>query len=134
MAFGLIEDQLRNPFDGRVAIEKVDWLSQLLERSDQRIVVAQDHLVIQLSVNPAFDDALDVAEIAHHVPAVERTGSDLDLGDGVVTVRVLADPVIIEQPVAITEFDALGDGVHSVVIDYSAVNQIIKSPNHQAAR
>ena len=39
-------------------------------------------------------------------------GAHLDLGHGVVAVRVLADAVVVEQPMAVTEVDALGDGIH----------------------
>jgi hypothetical protein len=67
--------------------------------------VSQDHLVIELAVDPALDDALDVAEVAHHVAVVQRAGPDLDLRRRVVPVRVLADPVVIEQPMAVTEVD-----------------------------
>ena len=42
-------------------------------------------------------------------------GPDLDLGDGVVPVRMLADAVVVEQPMAVAEVDALGDGVHWVI-------------------
>src|SRR5260221_10970110 len=36
------------------------------------VVVAQQHLVIEFRVDPALDDALDVAEVADHVAIVER--------------------------------------------------------------
>ena len=82
---------------------------------DERIVVAQQHPVIELAVDPAFHDPLDVAEIAHHVARVELRRPDFDLRDRVVAVRVLADAVVVEQPVAVAEVDALGDGVHLVI-------------------
>ena len=34
-------------------------------------------------------------------------GADLDLGDRVVAVRMLADAVVVEQPVAVAELDLL---------------------------
>ena len=40
------------------------------------------------------------------------SGADLDLGDGVVSVRMLADAVVVEQPMAVAEIDAFGDGEH----------------------
>ena len=83
-----------------------------LQRRDQRIVVPQQHLVIELAIDPALDDAFDVAEIADHVAVVERAGAHLDFGDRVVAVRMLADAVVVEQPVAVAEIDALGDGIH----------------------
>ena len=59
--------------------------------------MAEDHLVIEFRVNPALHDPLDVAEVAHHVAGVELIGAHLDLGDGVVSVGMLADPVVVEQ-------------------------------------
>ena len=69
----------------------------------------QNHLVIQLAIDPAFHQPLDVGKVRHHVAAVELVGADVDLGDGIVSVRMLADAVVVEQPVAVTEVDALGD-------------------------
>ena len=84
-----------------------------MQRADQRIVVPEHHLVIELAIDPALDDPLDVAEIADHVAVVEPIGADFDLGDGIVAVRMLADAVVVEQPMAVTEVDALGDRVHN---------------------
>src|SRR5436190_2485705 len=107
LAGGVLEDQARDPFDGRVALEQVDRLAELLERLDQRIVLAQDHLVIELAVDPAFHDPLDVAEVADHVARVEAARAHLDLGHRVVAVRMLADAVVVEEAVAVAELDAL---------------------------
>ena len=82
------------------------------ERLDERVVVAQDHLVIQLAVDPALDEALDVGEIGDHVALVELIGADVDFDDGIVAVRVLADAVVVEQPVTVAEVDALRDEIH----------------------
>ncbi len=76
---------------------------------DERVVVAQDHLVIELPIDPAFHDPLDVAEVAHHVAVVERAGAHFDFGRCVVAVRMLADAVVVEQPMAVAEVDAFGD-------------------------
>src|SRR5476649_542481 len=62
-------------------------------------------ILIELGVDPAFDDPLDVAEIAHHVAVVERPGADFDFRGGVVAVRMFADAVVVEQPVAVAEID-----------------------------
>ena len=108
-----VEDQPRDPFDGRIAVEQIDRLAERLQRRDERIVVPQHHLVIELAIDPALDDALDVAEIADHVAVVERVGAHLDLRDRVVAVRMLADAVVVEQAMPVTEVDALGDRVHT---------------------
>ena len=78
--------------------------------------MAQQHLVIELAVDPALDDPLDVAEVADHVAVVERAGAHLDLRHGVVAVRMLADAVVVEQPVAVAEIDTFGDEYSELVI------------------
>ncbi len=108
----LVENQLGDPLHGGIAIEEIHRLAQLLQRRHERIVVPQQHLVIELGVDPSLHDSLDVAEIADHVAVVERAGAHFDLGRRVVTVRVLAHAVIVQQPVPVAEFDALGDGIH----------------------
>ena len=74
----------------------------------------QQHPVIELPVDPALDNALDIAEIADHVAVVERARPYLDFRHRVVAVRVLADPVVVEQPVTVTEVEAFGDRIHLV--------------------
>src|SRR5882672_10256048 len=108
----LVEDQPRNALDRRVAVDDVNRLAQRLQRRDERIVLAQDHLVVELAVDPPLDYALDIAEIADHVAVVERPGPHFDLGHRVVAVGMLADAVVVEQPVAVAEIYPFRDGVH----------------------
>jgi hypothetical protein len=70
--------------------------------------------VIKFAVDPPLHRALDVGEVGHHVAAIERVGLDLQLHDGVVPVRVFADAVVVEQPVAVAELQPLGHRVHSL--------------------
>src|SRR5687768_5444038 len=100
----VLEDQAREALGGGIAVEQIDGLAELLQRLHERVVVPQEHLVVKLPVNPSFHDPLDVTEVAHHVAAVELVGADLNLSDGVVAVRMLADAVVIEQPVAVAKF------------------------------
>ena len=65
-------------------------------------------------IDPSLHDPLDVAEVADHVAAVQRFGPDLDLGDRVVPMRMLADAVVVEQTVAVAEVYGLGDRIHLV--------------------
>src|SRR5438874_12130654 len=76
----VFEDETRDAFDGRIAVEQKDRIAELSKRRHERIVVSQQHLVIELLVDPAFDHAFDVAEVADHVAIVERSGANLDLG------------------------------------------------------
>jgi hypothetical protein len=101
----VIKDEPGDALHGGIAIDNEDRFAQLLKRLHQRVVMAENHLVIELAVDPAFDDALDVAEIAHHVAVIERASANFDFRGGVVAVRVLADAVVIEQPMTVTEVD-----------------------------
>jgi len=65
--------------------------------------------VVDRLIDPRFDEALDVAEIADHAAAVEFAAPDGDLGDRVVPVRMLADPVVVEQTVPVAEIYPLRD-------------------------
>src|SRR5207245_4392101 len=67
-------------------------------------------------IDPPFHDALDVAEIADHIASVELAGAHFDFRHGVVSVRVLANAVVIEQPVPVTEVDPFGDRIHPVIL------------------
>ena len=58
--------------NGRIALDHEHGLPEPLQRTEQRVVFAEDHLVIELAVDPSFDDALDVGEVADHVAIVER--------------------------------------------------------------
>src|SRR5690349_24723380 len=64
---GFVEDQLRDALDRGVAFELVDRFAERLQGTDERIVMPQNHLVIELTVYPALDEPLDVGEISHHI-------------------------------------------------------------------
>jgi hypothetical protein len=111
----MVENEFGDALDGGVAVQNVDGLAELLERLHQGIIMPQQHLVIELFVDPSLHDTLDVAEVADHVAIVERARSNLNLGDGVMAVRMPANAVVVEQPMAVTEIDALGHGIHTIV-------------------
>jgi hypothetical protein len=55
-------------------------------------------------------------------------------------VRVFAHTVVVEQAVAVTEFDAFGDRVHNAITDCvnrrpgDVVPPLITSPNHEITK
>ena len=100
-----------------------DRLAERLQRLHERIVVAQQHLVVELAVDPALDHPLDVAEVADHVAVVERAGAHLDFGHGVVAVRMLADAVVVEQAVAVAEVDTFRDGRHGGIVSIESAHE-----------
>mgnify|MGYP003694255051 CR=1 FL=1 len=72
--------------------------------------------MVELFVDPGLYDSLDVCEIAHHVATVERGRLNFNLGDCVVAVRMFADAFVVQQSMAVTEVDALGDRIHVVIL------------------
>ena len=112
----MLEDQLGNVLHGRIVVADEHRFAERTERFQQRVVAPQDHPVVELPVDPSLDDALDLSEITDHLPIVQRLRPHLNLRDRVVSVRVLADPVVIEQPMTITEVDALGYGIHLTMV------------------
>src|SRR5688572_29733824 len=82
--------------------------------------------MVELAVDPPLDETLDVAEVGHHVARVEAFSANLDFGDGVVSVRMLAHADVVHQAVPVTELDALGDRVHR-----RYVNVQLPIPNSQ---
>src|SRR5580704_12731481 len=76
LAGGVLENEPGDALDGRVAVEEIDRLAQLLQGLQERIVAPEHHPVIELLVDPPLDSALDVAEVADHVASVERRGSN----------------------------------------------------------
>src|SRR6478736_2494188 len=64
---GIVEQQFRDMLHRRIALHDEDRLAKPLQRPKQRVVVTQNHLVIELPIHPALDDPLDIRKIAHHV-------------------------------------------------------------------
>ncbi len=111
----MVEDEAGDALDGRVAVEHVDRLAELPKRGDERIVVTEQHPVIELRVDPPLDDALDVAEVAHHVAGIQRVAPDFDLDHGIVPVRVPALAVVVQEPVPVAEIDPFRHRIHGVM-------------------
>jgi hypothetical protein len=89
------------------------------QQLDHRIVVPQDHLVIQLAIDPRLEGAFDVREIHHHVPRVQRLGGNVDLDHRIVAVQVPAHALVVEKTMAIAEVETLSDAKHALLaIDY----------------
>ncbi len=108
----MLVNETSNPLNGRVAIHEKHWLAKLTERFNKRVVASQNHLVIDLSVDPALHQMLDVTKITHHASLIESCRSDFHLGNGVVAMWMLAHSVIIEQAMPVTKTHTLDDGIH----------------------
>src|SRR5687767_3735016 len=90
-----------------------------LKRGDERVVLAEQDLVVELVVDERADRLLDVPEVDHHAALVELARPHRDLGPAVVPVQVLALALVAQQPVAVAERDDLRHGIAHVGLSYS---------------
>ena len=67
--------------------------------------------MIQLPVDEAHDFLFHVSEIVDHAPMVQFAAGQLDLQDSIVSMRVGALAVVVQQPVSVAEVQPLDDGV-----------------------
>ena len=73
--------------------------------------------MVQFPIDPRLDEPLDIGKINDHMPVIKRVGLDVDFHQGVVPVEMPAHAVIVEQAVAVTKIEALGDEVrHQLLI------------------
>ena len=67
------EDQAGDVLGRRVDLHHEDPLALGLEEGQDRVVVAEQHVVVQVLVDPALHGLLDVAEVDQHPPTVQRS-------------------------------------------------------------
>lgn len=75
--------------------------------------------MIELLVDPGLQASLDVAEVDHHAPFIERLRFERDQGPGIMAMQVPALAVIVEQPVPVAETDLLDDAEHGGKRDFN---------------
>src|SRR5262249_52902387 len=85
-----VEDELGDVLSRRVYVHDEQRLALLLEKGQSGIILVQQHLVIEMLVDPAADDALDLGEIADHAEIVEIRRRQRDDGAAVVPVQMTA--------------------------------------------
>ena len=68
--------------------------------------------MVEVGIDPAGDDPLDVGEVEHHAAVVKLLGLDGDDGVAVVPMQVAALAVVVEQAMAVAEVDFSGDAEH----------------------
>src|SRR5437016_6750719 len=67
-----LEEQPGDVLGRRVDVHHVERLALLAEQGEYRVVLVQQHLVVEVLVDPAADGALEAAEIEDHAQRVER--------------------------------------------------------------
>src|SRR5262245_7477692 len=102
---GKFVDQAGEVFGGGALLHQKQWLALLSQDGDERVGLLQDQAVIELLVDPAADDALDLGEVEHHAAGVERRRSKRDHSPRAVAMEVAALAGVIQQPVAVAKVE-----------------------------
>src|SRR5262249_34365221 len=103
LARGKVEDQPGDVLRRRADVEHEDRVARLAQKRQHGVVAVQQHLVVELGVDPAADDALEQREVEHHAQRVEAVGGERDGGAAVVAVQVAALALVLQEPVAVAE-------------------------------
>src|SRR2546428_4933797 len=107
----MLKNHTRDIFSGGIEIDGYVRLVAISQMRNDRIVLAEDHLVIQLRVNPGLDSGLDLLKIDDHPARVESFTLQLYFYTPIVTVKILTLSLVVQQAVPVTEVDDLGDRV-----------------------
>lgn len=111
---GLLINQLRDVFCRRVCVDDINRLVEFLQKGDRRIVAVQDHFVVEFVVDPGSQRVFDVAEVYEHPPFVEVFTLQNDDGATVMSVKLFAFAIVVQQAMTIAKFDFLCDAIHSI--------------------
>jgi hypothetical protein len=109
---GILEDKLGDRFSCGVLVQQKTRLSRFLEPLRQRIIVAQEHAMIERLINPALHDTLDIAEIDHHAQGIKAFRRQVDGDFAIMAMRHATLPLIVHQPVAVAEVEIFRNFVH----------------------
>jgi len=112
MLLGLQVDELGDALSGRVHVQQKIRLLQLLKRRQDRVVFMQDHLVIEIVVDPRLHHPLDLAEINDHAQSIELIALNSNDRRAIVPMQMPALATVIQQPMAITEVDFASNSMH----------------------
>ena len=112
LGLGVVEDQLGQHLGRRVAVNGHNRFLIRLQLFENRVGLVHQHFVVPGVVEPFLEALLDLDEIHHHAPFIQRGGGQFDLHLGVVPVKQTAFAVVVEEPVAVGEMDFFRDFIH----------------------
>src|SRR5271157_2934440 len=109
---GLLVDEPGDVLRRRVRLHHEDSLPALTEQRQQGIVAAEQHVVVQVLIDPALNLLLDLAEIDQYSPLIQLGALQGNQGPAVMTVEMAALALVVHQTVPVTEMDLAGDSKH----------------------
>jgi hypothetical protein len=68
--------------------------------------------MVQILIDPMADDTLDVGKIEDHPALVQRVRLDHDHRSPVVSMQILAFPLVVKQTVAVAKINLAGNTIH----------------------
>src|SRR2546425_4897868 len=116
----MLKNHARDIFSGGIEINGHVRLTTISQMRNDRIILAKDHLVIKLRVNPGLNCGLDLLKINDHSALVESFTLQLYFHTPIVTVKILAPSLVVQQAVPVTEVDNLADQVGMTHVVVSA--------------
>jgi hypothetical protein len=122
MLLGLQVDELGDALRCRVHIEQIIGFLQLLKRRQDRVVFMQDHLVIEVVVDPRLHHPFDLAEIDDHAQRIELIALNSNDRRAIVPVQMPAFAAVIQQAMTVTKVDFASNSMHGVRIQKPGVS------------
>ena len=112
MLLGLQVDEFGDALRSRVHVEQVIGFLQLLKSRQNRVVFMQDHLVIEVVIDPRLHHPFDLAEIDDHAQRIELIALNSNDRRAIVPMQMPALATVIQQPMAVTEVDFASNSMH----------------------
>lgn len=105
-------NQPRDSFRGRIGIDDIDWFSQRAKHWQRGVLLAENHAVIEILINPAANFAFDIVKVEQHPPIVELCSLQDNHGTAIMAMQITALSLVIQQAMAVTEFNFLCNAIH----------------------
>ncbi len=104
-----VMNQAGDVFGRRITVHLEDPLTALPEHRQERVFTTEQHVMIEVFVDPRLNLALDFAEVDENATLIEGWAADRDDRAAIMTVQVAALAVVIEQTMSITEVNLADD-------------------------
>ena len=113
------KDQASDILCGGILIQQVHWLVQLSEDWHHRVVPPEDHAMVQVIVDPAGHDLLDIREVDHHPSLIKFFRCNLDDCPTVMAMQVFTFAFVVQEPMAVAKVDFAGNMEHFQPVRWS---------------
>lgn len=99
-------------FCRRVSVEQQHGLMMLPKDFDHGVFTVQNHVMVEILIDPMPDGLFDVTKIGEHSSMVEIRALNGDDSPPVMAVQEAALPIVVDEAMAVAERDFFGDSEH----------------------